>query len=65
MAKKTFRTVYWNDDLENRVIELAEKEDSSVSRLVRRAMEQLLNTETVGSENRSRNTNESLSTDLC
>ena len=60
MAKKTFRTIYWNDELESRVVRLAEKEDSSVSRRVRRAREQLLKNDATGFEKKSGAERESL-----
>lgn len=39
MAKKTFRTIYLNDELDSLLVKQAEKHQSSVSRLVRIAVE--------------------------
>jgi len=64
MARKTFRTIYWNDELESQVVILAEKEDSSVSRLVRRAVEQFLKKEAVRLDGKPINDSERLSFDL-
>lgn len=42
MTRKTIRTVYLNDDLDDRLLRLAEQDSSSVCRVVRIALEQLL-----------------------
>lgn len=40
MAQKTYRTFYLNDELDRLLVKQAEKHQSSVSRLVRLAVEQ-------------------------
>ena len=42
MSQKVLRTIYLSDDLDARLLELAEREDSSVSRLIRIALERHL-----------------------
>lgn len=42
MARKTFRTIYLYSELESRLLKHAEHEHSSVSRLVRIALENYL-----------------------
>jgi len=42
MTQKVLRTIYLSDDLDARLLELAEREDSSVSRLIRIALERHL-----------------------
>lgn len=44
MAKK-FRSLYLNEDLEYRLQQLAEEEDSSISRIVRIALELYMESE--------------------
>lgn len=48
MAKKTFRTIYLSDELEEILQKQAEKEQSSVSRLVRIALQKHLKTKGTG-----------------
>ena len=49
MTKKVLRTIYLTEDLDARLLGLAEKEHSSVSRLVRIALERHLEENGVGS----------------
>ena len=39
MATKTFRTIYLSDDLDERILKIAKQENSSVSKLVRVALQ--------------------------
>jgi predicted transcriptional regulator len=50
MAKKTFRTIYINDELEELLQKRAEEEQSSISRLVRIALQKHLSAGTVKTE---------------
>jgi len=47
MATKTFRTVYLNEDLDKRLLKMAEAKNASVSGMVRHALEQLLEASTI------------------
>jgi len=44
MATKTFRTVYLNEDLDERLMKMAESKKSSISGLARLAVVQFLET---------------------
>ena len=46
MATKTFRTVYLNEDLDKRLLKMAAAKQSSASKVVRLALEQLLEAST-------------------
>ena len=46
MATKTFRTVYLNEDLDKRLLKMAAAKQSSASKVVRLALEELLETST-------------------
>jgi len=58
MTQKVLRTIYLSDDLDARLLELAQKEDSSVSRLVRIALERHLEETEVNSISISETSNQ-------
>lgn len=48
MATKTFRSIYLDSELDSQLLRRAQQEDSSASRLVRKAIENLLEVSGMG-----------------
>jgi predicted transcriptional regulator len=51
MATKTFRSIYLDTELDDQLLSRAQQEDSSASRLVRKALEEFLKVNGVGMSN--------------